>query len=81
MNVLKLHLQATVFTLLERSKSQREIHRLTGIDRKTIRRYEQLYRVQQIGEGSNSPTLATGSDGRGSTDSAAGGSGTRSVSL
>jgi transposase len=61
-NVLKLHLQATVFTLLERSKSQREIHRLTGIDRKTIRRYERLYRAQQAAESSNSPTLATGSD-------------------
>jgi hypothetical protein len=41
-NVLKLHLQATVFTLLERGKSQREIHRLTGVDRKTIRKYERV---------------------------------------
>jgi transposase len=61
-NVLKLHLQATVFTLLERNKSQREIQRLTGIDRKTIRKYEQLYRAQQAAEDSNSPTPATGSD-------------------
>jgi hypothetical protein len=60
-NVLKLHLQATVFTLLDRRKSQREIQRLTGIDRKTIRGYEQLYRARQAGEASNSPTLNTGS--------------------
>jgi len=60
-NVLKLHLQATVCTLLERNKSQREIQRLTGIDRKTIRKYEQLYRAQQPAEGSNSPGVATGS--------------------
>lgn len=59
MNVLKLHLQSTVFTLLERKQSQREIQRLTGIDRKTIRRYEQLlYRAQAA----NSPTPATGSE-------------------
>lgn len=61
MNVLKLHLQGTVFTLLERGKSQREIHRLTGIDRKTIRKYEQLYRTHTAGAGSNSPGVATGS--------------------
>lgn len=60
MNVLKLHQQHTVFTLLEREKGQREIHRLTGIDRKTIRRYEQLYRAQ-AGASSNSPGVATGS--------------------
>ena len=36
MNVLKPHLQATVFTLLERGQSQREIERLTGIDRKEV---------------------------------------------
>jgi len=45
---------------LERNKSQREIHRLTGIDRKTIRRYEQLYRAQAA-EASNSSGVATGS--------------------
>ena len=61
MNVLKLHLQATVATLLERGQSQREIHRLTGIDRKTIRKYERIYRAQQAGADSNSPGVATGS--------------------
>jgi transposase len=60
-NVLKLHLQATVATLLKRGQSQREIHRLTGIDRKTIRKYERIYRAQQIEADSNSPGVATGS--------------------
>jgi transposase len=60
-NVLKLHLQATVVTLLERNQSQREIHRLTGIDRKTIRKYERGYRAQPAQADSNSPGVATGS--------------------
>ena len=55
MNVLKPHLQATISTLLERGKSQREIHRLTGVDRKTIRKYQQRYSA-----GANSPGVATG---------------------
>ncbi|MHC2566260.1 hypothetical protein ACVIVD_008298 [Bradyrhizobium liaoningense] len=42
LNVLKRHLQSTVLTLLDRNTSQREIHRLTGVDRKTIRRYQAL---------------------------------------
>ena len=62
MNVLKLHLQATVATLLARGKSQREIHRLTGVDRKTIRKYERIYRAQQAEADSKSPGMATGSD-------------------
>ena len=66
MNVLKLHLQAAVFTLLERGQSQREIHRLTGIDRKTIRKYERVYRAQQAAANSNSPGVATGSGDRSS---------------
>lgn len=35
MNVLKPHLQITVFTLLAAGKSQREVARITRIDRKT----------------------------------------------
>lgn len=50
MNVLKSHLRITVETLLAKGVSQHEIHRRTGVDRKTIRRY-----------GSNSP-MATGSE-------------------
>jgi len=40
LNVLKSHLKTTVLTLLGLKKSQREIQRLTGVDRKTIRRYQ-----------------------------------------
>ncbi len=40
MNVLKPHLEATVRTLLGKGISQREINRKTGIDRKTIRKYD-----------------------------------------
>jgi hypothetical protein len=38
-NVLKPNQRATVITLLERNTPQREIARITGIDRKTIRSY------------------------------------------
>ena len=40
MNVLKPNKQATIVTLLERGTPQREIARITGIDRKTINRIE-----------------------------------------
>ena len=39
MNVLKPNQRATVITLLQRNTPQREIARITGIDRKTIRSY------------------------------------------
>ncbi len=51
MNVLKSHLRITIETLLARGVSQHEIHRRTGVDRKTIRHYGRL---------ANSP-MATGS--------------------
>ena len=57
MNVLKQHLQSAIFTLLERGVSQHRIHELTGIDRKTIRRYQALHEAQQAG-GANSSTAA-----------------------
>ncbi len=57
MNVLKPNQRATVITLLERSTPQREIARITGIDRKTIRSYHARWLLDP----SNSPTLATGS--------------------
>jgi transposase len=60
-NVLKPHLQSTVFTLLERNKSQRQIQRLTGIDRKTIRRYQAIFESQQA-SAANSPGVTTGSE-------------------
>jgi transposase len=57
-NVLKPHLQTTVFTLLAADKSQREIARITQIDRKTIRALARRFAAEQ----SNSPGVATGSD-------------------
>ena len=55
MNVLKPHKQTTVFTLLGLRKSQRDIERITGIDRKTIRSYQRKYETVH----SNSPGVAT----------------------
>jgi transposase len=57
LNVLKPHLRITIQTLLARKASQREIERLTGVDRKTIRRYERLI----LSGLANSPGVATGS--------------------
>jgi transposase len=56
MNVLKPHLQTTIWTLLRAGASQREIERMTGIDRKTIRTYHKRF----VAEGANSPGVATG---------------------
>ncbi len=66
MNVLKSHLRIMIRTLLDKGVSQREIQRKTGINRRTIRRYGQLYdQVPAEDEAhSNYPTLegvATGS--------------------
>lgn len=58
MNVLKSHLRITVQTLLANGASQREIERMTGVDRKTIRRIR-----RGIAE-ANSPWVATGSGGQ-----------------
>ena len=52
MNVLKPNVRITVQTLLKNGTSQREIERVTGVDRKTIRRYARE---------ANSPGVATGS--------------------
>ena len=57
MNVLKPHQQTTIETLLEAGTSQREIERVTGIDRKTIRTYQLRFAAER----SNSPGVATGS--------------------
>jgi len=54
---LKPHLQTTIWTLLQAGTSQREIERVTGIDRKTIRTYHKRF----VAEGANSPGVATGS--------------------
>lgn len=53
---MKPHEQATIATLLANQVSQREIHRKTGIDRKTIRKYARAWQ-----EGSSKSPMATGS--------------------
>jgi transposase len=54
---LKPHKKTTVLTLLAAGKSQHEIGRITGIDRKTIRSLAQRIIVAEA----NSPRVATGS--------------------
>ncbi len=54
---MKSNQRATIETLLERNTPQREIARITGIDRKTIRSYRQRWLEQRA----NSPGVATGS--------------------
>lgn len=43
MNVLKPHLQTTIWTLLRNGATQREIARITGISRHTIRAYQKRF--------------------------------------
>ena len=57
---MKPHLQTTVWTLLEAGASQRDIQRVTGIDRKTIRGYQKRFAAAAA---ANSPGVATGSLG------------------
>jgi hypothetical protein len=54
---LKPHLQTTIWTLLKAKASQRQIERVTGIDRKTIRVYQKQYVAQEP----NSSGVATDS--------------------
>ena len=54
---MKPHLQTTIWTLLKANASQREIERVTGISRHTIRAYQQRFAA----EGANCPGVATGS--------------------
>ena len=60
MNVLKPKLRATVETLLGKGISQREIHRKTGIDRKTIRKYEHLFPLEPTDCGGHSNSSGVG---------------------
>ncbi|MGH9477557.1 MAG: IS21 family transposase, partial [Terriglobales bacterium] len=53
LNVLKPHVRITIATLLRSGTGQREIARVTGVDRKTIRRYASE---------ANSPGVASGFD-------------------
>lgn len=66
MNVLKLHLRVTIQTLLRNGTSQHEIQRLTGVDRKTIRRYQRQIETPAP----NSPRVATGSGAEKAANSA-----------
>lgn len=58
---MKPNKQTTIQTLLEVGKSQREIARATGIDRKTIRRYQSAWAA-------NSSRVATGAADGGGAD-------------
>ncbi len=58
MNVLKPHLQTTIRTLLEAGATQREIERVTGISRHTIRAWQ--HRFTEESE-ANCSGVATGS--------------------
>jgi transposase len=58
LNVLKPHLQTTLSTLLESNTSHRQIERVTGIDRKTIRTYAK--RMEEFKVKANSSGVATG---------------------
>nr|WP_217283950.1 IS21 family transposase [Aquabacterium terrae] len=53
---MKPHLQTTIWTLLAAGASQREIERVTGIDRKTIRAYEKRFATAAA---ANSPGVST----------------------
>ena len=55
---MKPHLQTTIWTLLESGTSQREIERVTGIDRKTIRAYQRQFATAAP---ATSPGVATDS--------------------
>jgi transposase len=57
-NVLKPHLRTTIWTLLQANASQREIARVTGISRHTIRAYQQRFDAEHT----NCPGVATGSE-------------------
>ena len=57
MNVLKPHLQTTIWTLLKGGATQREIERITGISRHTIRSYQQRFAADPA----NCPGVATDS--------------------
>jgi transposase len=55
LNVLKPNVRITVQTLLKNGTSQREIERVTGVDRKTIRRYAREANSPGVATGSSSP--------------------------
>ena len=58
MNVLKPHKKATIATLIERRLSQREIERVTGVNRRTIRSMQR----EMAAEAAKCSTPSTGSN-------------------
>ena len=59
---MKQHLRTTIWTLLKARASQREIERVTGISRHTIRSYQERFdRENPAPEPPNCPGVATGS--------------------
>ena len=58
MNVLKLHLQTTIRTLLEAGATQREIERITRVSRHTIRAWQKRFAAEAT---ANCSGVATGS--------------------
>ncbi|KRC04548.1 hypothetical protein ASE11_24405 [Hydrogenophaga sp. Root209] len=54
---MKPHLQTTIWTLLKGGATQREIERITGISRHTIRSYQQRFAADPA----NCPGVATDS--------------------
>lgn len=68
MNVLKPNKKYAVQVLCSRGKSQHEIYRLTGVDRKTIRKYQRKFECQTSSEAADSKSpskekVATGPNG------------------
>ena len=53
MNVLKPNLRIAIQTLLDAGKAQREIERVLGVDRKTIRRIEREAKSPGVATGNN----------------------------
>lgn len=58
MNVLKPHLQTTIWTLLRNNATQREIARVTGISRHTIRAYQKRFAAEGGALGSDAASDA-----------------------
>jgi len=54
-NVLKLHLQTTIWTLLKAGSTQRQIERATGISRHTIRAYKKKFDSQPAPDPASAP--------------------------
>lgn len=69
MYVLKSNKRTTVAILLAKGTSQREIARLTGVDRKTIRNIA----GKRVDAEPNSPTPATGAPAAGNAANSPGG--------